>query len=308
MTRRRAREPMVEPLDRRLVLSPGTIPAALGSVVAGVPTPGSVAYARAEIQARNLANHRHATILGVTARPTSSSGLRPALLRSLTTSGRHLPFHVGAPYNARLHPFAMAYTKTANPGAIATALTGSRNTTGSAVVTTQLLGDVNGDAQVNLTDLQDFAAAYPSKKGDPNYNPAADFNHNGQVGQDDGRMVLRNMTTLAPKQPLKLEVHALVPQQALSGHQPVSAKGGVVKTEDITIVGHTVPGALVITDSGLGNYSFTGPAYVTDAHGNFSYHFHIDEPFANTDYLILDAYGQQLIKDLPIRLATKNTS
>ncbi|HEU5116830.1 MAG TPA: dockerin type I domain-containing protein, partial [Isosphaeraceae bacterium] len=267
-----------------------------------------VAHAPAVVEARNLALHRHATILGVTAQPVSTSELRPNLLRSLSTAGRRLPFHNGAPFNARVHPFAMAYTKAANPGVIASALTGSRGTTGSAVVTTQLLGDANGDGQVDMTDLQEFPSAFNSRIGDPNYNLALDFNHNGQIGQDDGRLILRNMTPLAPKQPLKLEVHILVPQQAHTGHVPVSAKGGVANTPDVTIVGHTVPGALVFTDSTFEDYSFNGPVYVTDARGNFSYQLHLDQPFTNADYLVLDAYGQQLVKDLPLRLATMNTS
>ncbi len=188
-----------------------------------------------------------------------------------------------------------------------TALTGRNGTTGDAVVRTNLLGDVNGDGQVDLADLQAFAPAYPSKLGDSNYNPAADFNQNNQVGQDDARILLRNMTPLTPRMPLKLEIHIIVPQQ-FRGRHPVNAKGGVAATSDVTIVGHTTPGALVITDSGLGDYSFTGPAYATDAQGNFSYQLHLTDAFTNTDYLVLDPFGQQTIKDLPIRLATKNTA
>lgn len=308
MNRRRSLQPSAETLDGRLLLSVQTAPSALSTAVVQVPTPRSVAHASASIEARNLARHRHATLLGVLAQPLAGSGLQPEILKAVNAAGRPLPFRKGAPFNARFHPFAVAYTTTASPGTLTSSITGRAASTGSAQVSTQLLGDANGDGQVNHTDLQIFAAAYPSRVGDPNYNPAVDFNHNGQVGQDDGRLILRNMTPLAPKQPLKLEIHILVPQQAHGGHVPVNAKGGVAATADVTIVGHTVPGALILSDSKLGDYSFTGPAFVTDAHGNFSYQHHIGGPFENTDYLVLDAYGQQLIKDLPLRLAYANTS
>ena len=38
----------------------------------------------------------------------------------------------------------------------------------------------------------------------------------------------------------------------------------------MTIVGRTVPGSIVFADSGLGDYSFTGPFVPTDDQGRFS--------------------------------------
>jgi hypothetical protein len=44
-----------------------------------------------------------------------------------------------------------------------------------------LLGDITHDGKVGLQDLQIIAAAYGSRPGDPNWNPAADLNKDGVV-------------------------------------------------------------------------------------------------------------------------------
>ena len=41
-----------------------------------------------------------------------------------------------------------------------------------------------------ITVLNEFATSYLSKVGDPNYNPAFDLNHNGQIGQTDAKLLL----------------------------------------------------------------------------------------------------------------------
>ncbi|MEK9149627.1 MAG: dockerin type I domain-containing protein, partial [Candidatus Desantisbacteria bacterium] len=48
---------------------------------------------------------------------------------------------------------------------------------------TLIMGDPNGDGQINMSDLQYIADshAYGSQLGDPNYNPACDFNSDGQI-------------------------------------------------------------------------------------------------------------------------------
>ena len=48
---------------------------------------------------------------------------------------------------------------------------------------TLIMGDPNGDGQINMLDLQYIADsnAYGSQQGDPNYNPACDFNSDGQI-------------------------------------------------------------------------------------------------------------------------------
>lgn len=48
-----------------------------------------------------------------------------------------------------------------------------------------ILGDLNGDFKVNLTDLNILAQAYGSNPSSPNWNPIADLDGNGVVGLTD---------------------------------------------------------------------------------------------------------------------------
>ena len=45
-----------------------------------------------------------------------------------------------------------------------------------------------GSASETVAILDEFAQAYLTHVGQPNYNPAFDLNHNGQIGQTDGRL------------------------------------------------------------------------------------------------------------------------
>ncbi len=55
----------------------------------------------------------------------------------------------------------------------------SKGSSMRALVTLYLPGDVNGDGRVDIEDLVLFSRAFGSRKGDPNYDPRADFNNDG---------------------------------------------------------------------------------------------------------------------------------
>jgi len=56
---------------------------------------------------------------------------------------------------------------------------------GPLQVKIKLLGDIDGDGTVGLSDLVLLAQAYGSKPGDPNWNPEADLDNNGKVSLTD---------------------------------------------------------------------------------------------------------------------------
>jgi parallel beta-helix repeat protein len=62
--------------------------------------------------------------------------------------------------------------------------TANNNFTGGVVKVT-ILGDINGDFTVGLSDLVLLAKAYSSKPGDARWNPNADINGDGTVGLSD---------------------------------------------------------------------------------------------------------------------------
>jgi hypothetical protein len=56
----------------------------------------------------------------------------------------------------------------------------------------KLLGDINGDGKVNLSDLTALAKAYKTTPGMPNWNPEADINNDGIVNLSDLVSVAKN--------------------------------------------------------------------------------------------------------------------
>ena len=55
-----------------------------------------------------------------------------------------------------------------------------------------ILGDINGDFKVDYNDLFRLAKAYGSSKGEPNWDPRADFNYDGTINYQDLFILARN--------------------------------------------------------------------------------------------------------------------
>jgi hypothetical protein len=204
-----------------------------------------------------------------------------------------------------VHADTVAFTTSSQPGLLTTAVTGANQTTGSYTAQTTLVGDINGDGKVNLADVQAFAPTYMSQRGDPNYNPAADFNHNGVINLYDAKALMHNVELSSPRLPQDVVLH-LAPQDQIHYSGP-TVSGAATFHKVVTIVGRTTPGCLVIEDNhtarlpgGTQAYKFTGPAHAADAQGLFSIVTTNEEGLNNNDFLILDPFGHQLIRDFPI--------
>jgi hypothetical protein len=152
--------------------------------------------------------------------------------------------------------------------------------------------------QATLNTLTAFTKAILSTPQDALYNPAVDVNHNGFIGIPDGRLLLHELPPLSKKIPLRVSLR--LPADEGVFHHVSSNSGDHTYDKTVTILGHTTPGALIFSDNGLGDYTFQGPATVADANGNFSFKVTNTQGINNNDFLIVDAYGQQLIRDDPI--------
>jgi hypothetical protein len=297
--------PRVECLEPRVVLS-GSSPAnVIGTAMGDVARPHQVSATSALVQPRNIAPAKHGTVFGLFVSPDAQGTLAPLIVGARGDSGQALPVRHGRAFRAGVHNQSVVFTRSAQPGLLSTGVTGRDGTTGAYTSQTTLVGDINGDGKVDLADLQAFAPTYMSTTGSPNYNPAADFNHNGIINLYDAKALLRNMAPISPRIPLAVELHLAPADQAHYSHPTIS--GGATFFRTVTIVGRTTPGSLIIEDNhesrlpgGTQAYKFTGPAHATDAQGFFSIRAVNTEGLNNNDFLILDPFGHQVIRDFPI--------
>lgn len=158
-------------------------------------------------------------------------------------------------------------------------------------------------------DLRAYAAAYETFQGEANFTPQFDFNGTGFVGQNDATPILRGLTPITPRIPLRLGL-ALAPGQQVVGHHP-SNNGGVTRLANVTVIGKTTPNSIIFTDTintnsfgATGNYKFQGQALTSDAQGYFTYDVTLTPLSKNslttTNYLIRTPFGQQTIRSFPI--------
>ena len=157
-------------------------------------------------------------------------------------------------------------------------------------------------------DLQAYAAAYQTYRGQANFTPQYDFNGTGFIGQNDATPILRGLALITPRIPFKITL-ALAPGQQVAGHHP-SNNGGVTRLATVTVVGKTTPNSIIFSDDPTAaNYKFRGTAVVSDSRGDFEYTLKLGDlsrggSLTNTEFLIRTPFGQQKIRAFPIlRLA-----
>jgi len=290
--------PSIEPLEPRLQPSSAWPINTIDTSTGTIAQPGEVGSAAVAVASRNLTVGKPNTLFGVFVQPTPGSTVVPRIVAVEESDGQKVSLQPGRPYVAGRSDAAAAFVKVDQPGPLTVMVAGENHTTGSFTYAVTLAGDVNGDGVIDLSDLQLFAAAYGSKAGEPAYNPAADFNLNGTVNLYDAKALEHNLTPLTPDQPIKAVVNLQPSDQA---HYAASKNsGGSTFMKDVTIVGHTTPGSLVIEDSKAQDFTFTGAAVPTNAQGYF---FIKAKNFAGVnqnDLLILDPFSKQLIRAFPI--------
>ena len=149
-----------------------------------------------------------------------------------------------------------------------------------------------------IATLEAFTQHYPSRLGNANYDPAFDLNHNNQIGQTDGKLLLHSLPPVSLPIPLELRV-SLAPADQARGPVPQNS-GGVTHLRQVTVLGHTTPGALIFTGTGALDMRLHGPAYVADAKGNFQVPLTMKDGINQCDLLVVDAYGHQQLRAYPI--------
>jgi hypothetical protein len=296
---RRSR-PLLERLERRLQLSLTPPANSIGTAVGDVTAPGEIAGTTVTVAPKNLTQGKSSTLFGVFVQPEADSGIRPRIVAVEDGAGEKLPLKEGRPYVAgKGAGAASAFVKVSHAGTLTIMVTGEGHSTGPYQADTTLVGDVNGDGTVNIADLQAFAESYGASAGKANYNSAADFNLDGIVNQIDAKALEENMPPQVPSTvPLALIMNLLPADQV---HYAASKNsGGSTMKKDITIEGHTEPGSIVLEDNGNGYFKWDGGAVATNVQGNFSVEETNTQGVNTYNFLIIDPYGQQLIRSYPV--------
>ena len=297
---RRRQLPSLEPLEGRQVLST-VVPANTISESSGqVPAPRSVVPVTAEIDQENLSPGRNRTNFGIQVIADDGSGLVPKVLRVIGADGKPLTLQPGSTKPTGAGPLQnVAFFKASHPGPVTIQLTGVHGTSGGFTVRVYRIGDINGDHKIDIADLKSFSTAYLTVNGDGFYIPAADANVNNFVGQNDGYGLVGNLTPMSKPRPLKVKI-SLAPgdEDKRSG---LHVSGAVTSKQVVTIIGRTTPGSLVFADSGLGDYSFTGPVVYANSNGYFTLTQKLGEDrLTNTEFKIVDPFGNRIIHAFPI--------
>jgi hypothetical protein len=298
-SRLRGSRPCFDRLEGRLQLS-GALPAnSIGTALGNVAAPGEVTATSVTVAPKNLTQGKSSTLFGIFVQPEPGSSLAPKIVAVEGSNGQRHSLKQGRPYVAgRDSGQAAAFVKVSQPGPLTILVTGQHRSTGTYETDTTLVGDVNGDGTVNLADLQPFAEAYETSPGNPKYNPAADFNHDGIVNQVDAKALMENMPALTPNVPLQLVMNLLPADQV---HFAASKNsGGSTMDKVVTIEGHTMPGSIVLEDNSNGYYKWDGGAIATNANGNFSVTETNTEGVNTYNFLVIDPYGRQLIRSFPV--------
>lgn len=300
--------PTIEGLETRAMLSGASAANVIGASTGIVSAPRQISKTSAIVEPGNLSPRRRANTFAVFVKAAGESGLQPRVVSSTTGGGRALPLRLGRLAGMGTNRTTVAFTRSGQPGALTTGVTGADGATGTYGAVTTLVGDVNGDGRVDFADVQVFAPTYSSKIGDPNYLASADFNHNGVINLYDAKALMANVQPLTPPIAQEAEIHLA------KGDQPrwdaTTTSGASTVFERPTIVGKTTPGSLIIEDNpqkgllpgGSQAYKFNGAAHATNADGTFS--FPTSNPnkegLNNNDFLILDPFGHSMIYDLPV--------
>jgi hypothetical protein len=288
--------PALEQFEGRQLPS-GAVPANTLAIVGGtVARPGATAEVSVPVTAHNI-NGRIPIVIGTATAPTAGSTLLPKVVAAFGPDGKRLPLQQGAPYTLT-HSEAVAFVQVSTPGLVTLEVTGAHGTDGSFQLREYLPGDILGTGQVTYADLAAFPRYFRTQVGDALYNPAADANLNGQIGQEDARALVRNLNPGVPRTPLQINLF-LAPGEDVKGHVP-SNSGGHTYVQSPTIMGRTTPGSIVFIDSSFGDYTFNGGAAATNAQGFFSVTAKNTQGINNNDFLVISPFGQQKVQDYPI--------
>jgi hypothetical protein len=196
----------VDSLERREVLSTATITPFI-SIPGHVGATGQTTSVAFQLSPGTITSGKNAStvLLGFKARPTSDAVATPAV-SGVVASGLVQSSVLGSTGIPFLSKVSIPKT---GADSYAVTVAGLDTQAVDFALDSFLPGDVNGDLEVDSSDLKAIQVAYGSYRGDANYNGFADINADGKVGALDKLYATKNLGAKAVSIPSTPQVVAV---------------------------------------------------------------------------------------------------
>jgi hypothetical protein len=254
-------------------------------------TPGSFTLVDFQIEPKDFAPNRQGAVgLSFHLYATGSSSFDPDIVEVLDGQGQPIQaLYAEADRPGGEDSLTLRYLPY---GQYQLRIRGQNGTTGSYCLDVSLIGDADGDRNVDGSDTLLLQSAYGSQAGDSRYVATADANEDGVIGSFDLAQEIRNLgaaTTLAP-----LHLTAV-----LSPAPASTTAEGVPLTDQpaIMVLGQTNPGLTVTLDTnGDGHQEATTIAAST---GTYAFGvFTLSEGLNSIQVQVADDFGQ--LREVPL--------
>jgi hypothetical protein len=222
----------LEQLEDRSLLS------AFASIQGVISQPGGEELLPIHIDTAYFSLHRWGAYLGFETHPTAGSQLDPHPVQ-IQPLGNKAGAAVWQSLDSAVRSVSLA---TVRPGNFQLVVSGDNNTTGAYQVDVFLVGDANGDRQVDQRDVQLIHTLRGKRLGQPGYQSDADANRDGVINAVDEGLAQANLKAATILRQLTVTLGV---DPALDPHGT-----GVVQSPAITLVGLTAPRTTLRLDQG----------------------------------------------------------
>jgi hypothetical protein len=254
-------------------------------------TPGSFTSVDFQIGSKDFALNRQGTVgLSFHLYATGGGGFDPDVVEILDSQNQPIaPLYTQADLPGGTDSLTLCYL---SYGRYELRIRGQNRSTGNYCLDVSLIGDADGDHNIDGSDTLLLQSAFGSRAGETRYVAAADADEDGVVGSFDLAQEIRNLGAVTTLTPLHLTA-------ALSPAPTTTTAEGVPLTDQpaITVVGQTNPGLTVELDIDGDGYD-DGTVTATST-GTYAFSlFTLIDGMNNIRVRAADSFGQ--IREVPL--------
>jgi hypothetical protein len=278
--RRRFFRPILEQLEDRSLLS------AFASIEGNIAEPGARDVVPIHIDTAYFSLHRWGSYLGFEVHAASGSQLDPSPVQ-IQQQDKSVTATVWKSLDGTQRSVSLATVRSGNFQLV---VSGDKGTAGRYEVDVFLVGDANGDYQVDQRDVKLIHNLRGKRLGQAGYVPDADANRDGVINSVDEGLARTNLRTTTYVRPLTVTLGVDPALDPLGN--------GVVQIPNITLVGHSAPRAKLQLDQN------SDGAFDQQTTADLSGRFQFDTvvPAGPTPFYVeaTDQFGQRTAADLSL--------